>query len=335
MAVRLKRLGEQVMVVTGASSGIGLVTARLAAARGARVVMVARGGATLEQAAAEIREGGGAVMPVVADVGEPGALDRVAERVTAEFGRLDTWVNNAGVGLYGRLEEVPLEDQRRLFETNFWGVVYGCRAALPLLRRQGGALINIGSVEGDLSMPLSGVYAASKHAVKAYTDALRMELLDERAPVAVTLVRPTAIGTPFFEHARSYLGVEPAPPPPVYAPETVARAILHCAQHPRRSVRVGAPAKVFPTVGALAPGLTERVMARTMIEAQRGDRPSRGSGALHHPPRDVARERGWYDGRIRERSAYTAAVLRPGRTALAAVGVGLALAWGARAMGEE
>jgi short-subunit dehydrogenase len=332
--VRLKRLQDQVIVITGASSGIGLVTARLAARRGARVVMVARNDGALRRAADEIRQAGGAVMHYAADVARPTELERVADLAVAEFGRIDTWVNNAGVGLYGRLEEVTLEDQRRVFETNFWGMVHGARAALPHLRERGGALINVGSVVSDIPVPLQGIYVASKHAMKGWTDALRLELEDEGVPVSVTLVKPHSIDTPYFEHARNYMAVEPAPPPPVYAPEIVARAILHCAQHPRRTIIVGGAGRAFTTLYGLAPRLADRVVERTMFRAQCGDAPAadRNDHNLYRPPqRGEGRARGIYDGRVRRRSFYTGAALHPGRAAVVA-GLGLALAAGVRAL---
>src|SRR3954466_1499031 len=146
------------------------------------------------------------------------------------FGRIDTWVNNAGVGIWGRIEELSEADMRQLFETNFWGQVYGSLVALSQLRQHGGALINIGSVTSDRSIPLQGIYSASKHAIKGFTDALRMELEEEGAPVSVTLIKPSAIDTPYFQHAKNYMSVQPKPPAPVYAPEVVANAILRAAE---------------------------------------------------------------------------------------------------------
>jgi NAD(P)-dependent dehydrogenase (short-subunit alcohol dehydrogenase family) len=162
----------------------------------------------------------------VADVGREQDVRRIAEDTIRRFGGFDAWVNNAGVSIYGRLLDVSIEDQRKLFETNFWGVVYGSRVACDVMRRRGGALINIGGALSDRAIPLQGTYCASKHAVKAYTDALRMELEKEGAPISVTLIKPSAIDTPYKRHAKNYLLVEPDNPPPVYAPELVAEAIF-------------------------------------------------------------------------------------------------------------
>ena len=182
--------------------------------------------ADLEQVVEGIRSSGGQATYVVGDVADLEAMKRVATTAVREFGGIDTWINNAGVSIYGRIEDVGLMDARRLFETNYWGVVHGTLAALPHLKERGGALVNLGSVLSETGYPLQGHYTASKHAVKGFTDSLRLELEAEGVPVSVTLIQPTAIDTPYPEHAKSYLGVEPTHMPPVYAPEVVARAIL-------------------------------------------------------------------------------------------------------------
>lgn len=166
MKIRLKRLQEQVVVITGGTSGIGLATAKRAAERGARVVLCSRNEAELAETVAHIHQSGGAAHAVVADVSNLEDVERVAATAIEAFGALDTWVNNAGVSFYGRLTEVAVEDMRQLFEVNFWGTVYGARAAAARLRVAGGALINIGSVVSDRAIPLQGAYSASKHAVK-------------------------------------------------------------------------------------------------------------------------------------------------------------------------
>lgn len=271
MTPRLKPLKDQVIVITGASSGIGLVTARMAAKRGARVVLTARNHEALQQAAQEITSdetSGGMAAYVAADVSDESAVRRVAEEAVARFGRIDTWVNGAGVSVYGRLMDISLEDQRRLFETNFWGVVIGSRIAVPHLRK-GGALINIGSVLSDRAIPLQGIYCATKHAVKAYTDSLRMELEHDRLPIAVTLIKPYSIDTPYAEHAKNYLATEPSFPPPVYAPEVVAEAILHCAEHPTRDVYAGGRRKnhgCTQSLGSQADGQDHGNALRDAIE---------------------------------------------------------------------
>ncbi|MGH9330897.1 MAG: SDR family oxidoreductase [Vicinamibacterales bacterium] len=304
MRSRQRNLRDQTIVITGASSGIGLATARLAAERGARVLLTSRNEQDLRRAVAEITEAGGRAAHIVADVADPQSVERVAVEAVQKFGGFDTWVNNAGVSIYGKLMEMPLEDKRRLFDVNFWGVVHGCRAAVPHFRRHGGTIINIGSVVSDLAMPLQGIYSASKQAVKGYTDALRMELEEEGAPIAVTLIKPAATDTPHPRHARNYMEREPALPPPLYAPEVVASAILRCAERPVREVTVGGGGRAMTVVGALTP-------ART-----RGD-------SLYEPQADGVAS-GGNPGHVMRSSAYTAMKLG-GAARLIPVVVGAAL----------
>lgn len=322
-----KPLNTQVMVITGASSGIGLATARLAAERGARVVLGSRSENELEAICNDIRAHGGEAVPVGMDVANPDDVDRLGERALAAFGRIDTWVNNAGVSLYGRVSDVPLEDQRRVFETNFWGVVHGSRTAVRLMRGSGGVLINIGSIVSDRAVPLQGAYSAAKHAVKAWTDALRMELEHDRVPIAVSLVKPAAIDTPYYEHARNYMAEEPSPPPPVYAPEVVARAICACAERPVRDITVGGGGRMIAALGMLAPRTTDAVMERTMFSQQKSDWPNDERDALYGPG-EAGRERGMYAGHVMESSAYTRAMLSDLGRALPLLALGAAVAAG-------
>jgi short-subunit dehydrogenase len=324
MKVRLKKLSEQVMVITGASSGIGLVTARQAARRGARLVLAARSEPQLRQLVEEIQATGGQAVAVVADVGREEDVRRIADAARERFGGFDTWVNNAGLTLFGRLEEISLEDARRLFDTNFWGVVHGSLAALPELKKRGGALINVGSVVSDRAFPVQGMYSASKHAVKGFTDALRVELQAENAPVSVTLIKPTSIATPLNRHAGNYLPVEPTLPPPVYAPETVAAAILHCAEHPEREVAVGGASAAMSAAAAVAPGAMDSYQVMTSFRQQQTDQPARGDrqGILYRPSHDLA-ERGEYPRHVFESSAYTSARLHPLLSGAAVLGAGL------------
>src|SRR3954471_23444579 len=220
MRVSLKSLDEQVVVITGASSGIGLATALTAAERGAKVVLAARSEEPLQKAVDKITADGGEAIYVVADVGQPVDVERVADAAAARFGRIDTWINNAGGSIYGRLDEVREKDSRRLFDTNFWGVVNGSLVALPYLKQVGGALINVGSEVSDAVVPLQGMYSASKHAVKGFTDALRIEVEElDKAPLSITLIQPTAVDTPYPQHAKNYTDKEPKLPSPQIDPE--------------------------------------------------------------------------------------------------------------------
>src|SRR5204862_2987165 len=194
MPPKLKKLGEQVIVITGASSGIGLATAQAAATQKATLVRAARSEKTLYHIANQINDAGGTAMPIACDVSDRRQVDGLAAAAITRFGRIDTWVNNAGLAIYGRLDEVSEADSRRLFDVNFWGVVNGSLAALPYLKANGGALINVGSEVSDAYVPLLGMYVATKHAVKGFTDCLRVEIeLVDKAPVWSTLIQPTAV----------------------------------------------------------------------------------------------------------------------------------------------
>lgn len=330
MKLRLKPIHEQVIVITGASSGIGLVTARQAAQRGACVVLAARNGSDLHEATEAIRRTGGRAAFAVADVADAMQVEAIADIAIREFGHIDTWVNNAAVSMYGRLTDLSIDDMRRQMDVNYWGQVYGSRAAVRHLRRRGGALINVGSAVSDRAIPLQGGYCAAKHALKAFTDALRMELEEEGMPIAVTLVKPASIDTPFFEKARTYLGVEPQPVPPVYAPEVVSEVILHAAQHPLRELIAGGSGAKL-SAARFAPRLADLYMKRWTFDSQRTDKPVSGRpDNLYEPmPADGGeRGRNW-KGHTRKSSVYTRAALHPRATA--AVIAGLALGLGAAA----
>jgi short-subunit dehydrogenase len=224
---------------------------------------------------------------------------------------------------------------RQLFEVNFWGMVHGARAAIPQLRRHGGALINIGSVVSDRAIPLQGTYSASKHAVRGFTDALRMELEEEGAPVSVTLIKPSAIDTPYFKHAKNYMEVQPKPPAPVYAPEVVANAILRAAEHPVRDITIGGGGRFLSAMGTALPRLTDFYMERSMFSSQQSEVPAEEqTGNLYGPSGAENLERGGYEGHVMESSVYTQATLSPARMLLAA-GLGLALLAGIRSISSS
>lgn len=317
-----KPLREQVIVITGASSGIGLATARMAAGAGARVVLAARSGDVLARVQAEIEAAGGRAAHVVADVGHRAEVQAVADAAIARFGGFDTWVNVAGLTIYGALRDVSDEDHARLLQTNLWGTVFGSLIAVEHLRRRGGTLVNVGSVASDLAFPFQGMYVASKHAVKGFTDALRMELLQDGAPVSVTLVKPTSIDTPLPQRARNYMDREPMLPPPVYPPEEVAKAILHAAVHPRRDIVAGGGGKLMMEAKQLAPGAFDQLAPAITAFQRRSDPPRDPQGALH-APRGAGEVRGSQPGYVMRTSLYTRATLHPLAVA-GAVGAGLA-----------
>lgn len=331
MSPTLKPLAEQVVVITGATSGIGLATARLAASRGARLVLVARNADALHKLAAEVTADGGQALAVAADVGHEEQVRTISRAAVERFGHFDTWVNNAGTSIYGQLTDVPTDDHRRLFETNFWGTVYGSQEAARHFRGRdksaAGALINVGSVLSDRAIPVQGMYCASKHAVKGFTESLRMELEHEGVPVSVSLVKPSSIDTPFPQHAKNFMDEEPTLPPVLYAPEVVARAILHCAETPERDVTVGFGGKALVLSGDVAPRLTDRLMEATLPSMQKkGVPPRHPDGSLHRAAGPALHVRGDYSGPVLKSSLYTAASLHPMLTLSLAVGAGLAVA---------
>ncbi|MDB5699109.1 MAG: family NAD(P)-dependent oxidoreductase [Alphaproteobacteria bacterium] len=332
MAVKLKPVSQQTIVITGASSGIGLATAKAAAAAGAKVVLSARSEDALAEAVDQINRDGGQAIHVAADVTSRDELEAVAATAIARFGGFDTWVNNAGVGIWGSIDEVSEADMRQLFETNFWGVVYGSQVALLHLREKGGALINMGSVTSDRAFPIQGIYSASKHAVKGFTDALRMELEADQAPVSVTLIKPASIGTPMPQHVKNYRAEEAKFPPPVYAPEEVAATILRAASHPTRDAFIGGGAYLLSSLANRAPSLLDWVSGKVLVPAQFGPKPATPGDNLYHG-KSEAQVHGDHQGSIVRPSAYTRAARHPTATlaaaGIAAAGLGLLL-WGRR-----
>lgn len=326
MAHSHKPLHDQVIVITGASSGIGLTTARMAAGKGARVVLAARNGEALAKIQAEIEASGGKAVHVVADVGERAQVQAIADKAIEAFGGFDTWVNNAGLTIYGRLWEVTDADHERLLKTNLWGTVLGSLVAVEHLRARGGALINIGSVGSDLAFPLQGMYCASKHAIKGFTDALRMELLEESAPVSVTLIKPASIDTPLPQRARNYTDREPKLPPPVYKPEEVAKAILHAAVHPQRDIFVGGGAKALASFKEFAPGAYDFLAPVVTALQKRSEGPQDPDDALHGPAKPEGAARGTHPGYVRKTSAYTRSTLHTLPTTALVAGLGAAAA---------
>jgi short-subunit dehydrogenase len=276
-------LNEQVMVITGASSGIGLATTLLAAESGVKLVLAARSDETLNEIAQHIRNEGGEAVAVTADVGDRDDVARIAQTAIDRFGRIDTWVNDAGVSLYARILESSDEDNRRLFDTNFWGVVYGTQAAMPHLQRSSGALINLGSEVSEAVIPLQGMYSASKHAVKGFTDALRVELKHDKIPVSVTLIQPGATDTPFPQHARNYMEQEPALPKPMDDPFHVAKKILEAATHEKHSIKVSGEAKLNVLMAKFAPKLADKIGTKQVERQHYAEPPRNPAGSLHEP----------------------------------------------------
>lgn len=325
----LKALNQQAIVITGATSGIGLATARRAARAGACVFLIARGESDLKALCEELQATGARVAYAVADVSDYDALAVAADKAQRLFGGFDTWVNNAGVSIFGPIRETTLEDQRRLFETNYWGVVNGSLLAAEHLRGRpgGGAIINVGSTLSDAPIPVQGVYSASKHAVKGFTNAFRMELLREQAPVSLTLIKPSAIDTPYNKHARNLTGQAVQNPQPVYATHVVADTILYCAEHPIREITVGGGGRLIASFYSALPGLAEPLLARfaPSLMRDRGSAYQPYDDGLYDPTEDGLDEEVHYP-MIRQFSALAEVRKHPGIASgvvavLAAVGV--------------
>ena len=331
MTFHLKRLSEQTIVVTGATSGIGLTTAKRAAERGARVILVARDDGDLRQVQSEIEVAGGRADHVPGDVGRREDVRRIVEATVNRHGGFDTWVNNAGVGAYAPLEEMSDEDHERLFQTNYWGVVYGSTEALKHLKVRGGALINIGSIASDMPAPLLSAYAASKHAVKGFTNSLRLELEHEDAPVSVTLVKPSGIDTPFGRHAMNYMDRASKVPPPTYHPDEVAKVVLRAAEVPTREITVGGAGAIQTSFFAVLPAIADKVIEKMFYATARDpDEPPRNLSGGFHRPGDGGEQLGDQGDYRRSVSLFNSARLNPVATLGAAAIAGLAFAAYAR-----
>ena len=308
------RLKNSVVVITGASSGIGRATALRLAQKGARLVLAARGEKALRALAKECRKRGGTAIPITTDVTDPEAMEALASRAVEEFGQLDAWVNNAAVSVFGRLTEVPLKDFRRVLDVNVNGYVHGARAALPHMQAQGsGVLINVASIVGEVAQPYTAAYSMSKAAVRALGVSLRSELrLDGITGVKVCTILPAAIDTPFFQHAANYTGRRVVAMPPVYTAARVAKTIEGVLKKPRREAVVGPAGHYMVLKHRLLPGLIDGVMAvqvdKTHLSRKRTAQDTPGN--LYQPSshvRSASVGGGWHGARrTAKRRAFAA-----------------------------
>jgi short-subunit dehydrogenase len=256
-----RKLRDAVVVITGASTGLGRAIALAFARRGVNLSLAARGEDALHQPAQEYRHFGSRTLVVPTDVTDEAAVQNLAQRTVQELGRLDIWVNNAAVIAFGRFEEIPSDIYRRVIETNLFGYIHGARAALPYFREQSsGTLINIASIDSLVGMPYTSPYVASKFAVRGFSESLREEMMGE--PINICTIMPGSIDTPLFQHSANYSGRASKPVPPVYDPAEVAEAIVACAENPKREVLVGSSARMMAAFHWIAPGLYERMIAR-------------------------------------------------------------------------
>jgi len=315
---------DQVVVITGASQGIGRETALLLGRRGAAIVAAARNEAALETLRAEIEAAGGRAESVVADVSEYAEVERIAERAIARFGRIDTWVNNAAVSVYASVEDLTREEIDRVVRVNLIGQMYGSKVAAERMRSEGaGTIINVGSALSERAVPLQSAYVATKHGIAGFTEALRLELLDEAAGIDVVLILPSSINTPLFNFARSKIGVMPMPVPPVYDPAAVAEAIAHAAEHGGREIVVGGWGKLLILGQRLSSSLLDRYMTQgRQLEVQQAtDRPDDPRDNLFEPSTGAGSSRGEFGAGAKPVSLYTRQLeLHPGRKRLLALG---------------
>jgi NAD(P)-dependent dehydrogenase (short-subunit alcohol dehydrogenase family) len=316
--IRLKPLRDQVVVVAGASSGIGRASALKLAGRGAKVVVAARSEEGLTSLVAEIIAQGGTAAYAVCDVADFAQVQQVADFAVRTYGRIDTWVNCAAVSVFATFEDTTPEEFRRLMEVNYLGQMHGALAALPHLRQAGqGAIIAISSVESIVSLPLHAAYSASKHAVEGAMDALRRDLIADGAPISVTSVKPATINTPFFTNSRNKMDVKPKGPPPLYSPSVVAACVVYAAEHPVRDLFAGGAGKQMALSQFLAPRFTDAAMGKATIrsESTRQPMPGGSPGNL-----DRASDDDRTDGDFRGRpSLYTFLQLHPRLRRLAGV----------------
>ena len=278
---------EQTVVITGASGGIGRATARLFGERGARVVLIARGQAGLDAAAADVAKAGGTPLAITADVADYRQVAAAARQAEDHFGPIDVWVNDAFTSVFAPFSEITPDEFRRVTEVSYLGYVHGTRAALERMRpRDHGTIVQVGSALGQRSIPLQSAYCGAKHAVNGFTSALRCELLHEGSGVQITVVQMPAVNTPQFSWVRSRLPRHPQPVPPIYQPEVAARAVLFAADHPgRKQYWVGMSTTATLLAEKFASPLLDRYLARTAYDSQQTGEasPHWKPGNLWHP----------------------------------------------------
>lgn len=331
-------LNEQVVVVTGASQGIGRETALRLGRRRAAVVAAARNEEALTTLVDEIAGFGGRAEAVPTDVAEPDQVERLAARAVERFGRIDTWVNNAAVSVYATVEQLEPDEMDRIVRVNLLGLMYGARAAIPHLRAAGGGtIVNVGSALSERAIPLQSAYVATKHGVQGFSEALRLEMAHEETGIAVVLILPSSMNTPLFTFARSKLGRQPMPVPPIYDPGTVADAILHAAEHGGREIVVGGWGKMLTVAQWLSPSLLDAYMLQggRAWKNQLTPLPDDARDNLFQRSTGPGASRGKFGDGAREQSLYTTHLeLHPNRKRALTAGLWLGLLAAVRRLGR-
>lgn len=296
-SIQLKPIREQVAVLIGVSSGIGRVTALKFAEKGAKLVLASKSIPGLNSLLDEVTSMGAEAIAVPMDVADFNQVQALADKAIEVFGRIDTWINLAATAVIGRFETITPEEFRRVIEVNLMGQVYGAMAALPYLKRNGqGALIHITSVEARRSLPLQSSYSCSKHGVEGFLDSLRVELMHDKVPVVVTNIMPATINTPFYNKAKSKLGVKPTGIPPYYEPDLVADAIVFAAENPRRDIIVGDAGRVLDIAQKISPPLLDLALSLIAVDGQYTKEPKSEEDAnnLYDPAPEYDRIEGDY-----------------------------------------
>jgi short-subunit dehydrogenase len=301
-------LTDQVVVITGASSGIGRETAVEFGRRGSSVVLAARNQEALEEVAREVERVGGRAEAVPTDVAEWPQVERLAARAQERFGRIDTWINNAAVSEYATVEQMTVDEIDRILRVNLLGQIYGVKAVLPhMIERGSGTIINVGSALSERAIPLQSVYCASKHGLLGFTEALRLELARDHPGITVTLVMPSSINTPLFRFARSKMGQKPMPVPPIYEPSVVAEALVFAAENPRRDITVGGSGKLMTLMDRISPKLVDWYMLQgdRLIKQQQTGEPDAPEDNLFTPVAGKGSSTGDFGDQSKSSSLYT------------------------------
>jgi NAD(P)-dependent dehydrogenase (short-subunit alcohol dehydrogenase family) len=319
----------RVVVITGASAGVGRATALEFARRGVDVAMIARDPQALEDAAADVRALGVRALSIALDVSESGALDSAAARVEAEFGPIDVWVNNAMLTSFARFADMPERDFRRITDVTYLGFVWGTMAALKRMTpRNRGVIVQVGSALAYRSIPLQSAYCGAKHAIRGFTDSLRCELHHAKSRIHLTMVQMPALNTPQFDWARSAMPHAPRPVAPIYEPEVAARAIWWAATHRRRELWVGISSVKAIVANAIIPGLLDVYLGRTGFRAQQDPALSSGErpGNLSQPVTELHRVHGRFTDEAKRASASFWVDTHRGLLLCAGLGLGAIIA---------